>query len=138
QSLLDQAADTDSLDASARELDTGLVTLHGANLRKRGDKLTGSATVTNADLRTALGGTVQGLQPVASGNGELTFQGTVFGITADATVRAQNGALVIQPDVPLLDLVTLTVFSDPHVAVEGVGATAQPGGFAFQGRARLR
>jgi hypothetical protein len=137
QSLLAETADTGSLDASATELDTGLITLRNATLHKRGDELTGTANVTNADLSSALGGTVQGLRPVASGNGELTFQGTVLGVTADATLRAQNGALVIQPDVPLLDLVTLTVFSAPRVEVQGVGATPQPAGFAFQGRARL-
>jgi hypothetical protein len=34
--------------------------------------------------------------------------------------------------------VTLTVFRDRHVYVEGVGASSTPGGFAFQGLARLR
>ena len=138
QSLLAQTADTGSLDASAAELDTGLITLRNATLRKRGDQLTGTATVTQSDLSSALGGAVQGLQPVASGGGSLTFQGTVLGITADATLRADNGALVIQPDVPLLNLVTLTVFNDPHVDIQGVGASSIPGGFALQGRARLR
>jgi len=137
-SLLDETTDTGSLDASASELDTGLITLRDATLRKRGDELTGSARVTQADLSSALGGSIQGLQPVASGNGALVFRGTVLGITADATLRPQNGALVISPDVPLINLLTLTVFKDPHVYIEGVGASAAPGGFAFQGRARLR
>lgn len=138
QSLLNEAANTGSLDASARELDTGLITLHDAALRKRGNRLVGSATVTPADLRSALGGAIQNLQPVASSDGRLTFQGTVLGVTADATLRAQNGALVISPDVPLLNLITVTVFHDPHVYVEGVGARLQTRGFAVQGRARLR
>jgi hypothetical protein len=137
-SLLDETTDTGSLYASASELDTGLITLRDATLRKRGDELTGSARVTQGDLSSALGGSIQGLQPVASDNGELVFRGTVLGITADATLRPQNGALVISPDVPLLNLLTLTVFKDPHVYIEGVGASALPGGFAFQGRARLR
>ncbi len=137
-SLLDETADAGSLDASATELDTGLITLHDATLRKRSNQLTGSAVVTQSDLRSALGGSVQGLAPVASGNGQLVFQGTVLGFTADATLRAQNGALVISPDVPLLNLITLTVFRDPRVYVEGVGASSAPGGFALEGRARLR
>lgn len=136
--LLGEAANTGSLDASATELDTGLITLHDASLHKRGDQLLGSATVTPDDLRSALGGAVQGLEPVASGNGELTFQGTVLGVTADATLRAQDGALVISPDVPLLNLLSLTVFRDPHVYVEGVGASDADGGFALEARARLR
>jgi hypothetical protein len=137
-SLLGETADTGSLDASVHELDTGLITLHDAQLRKRGDELLGSATVTPADLRSALGGAIQNLQPVASGDGRLTFQGTVFGVTADATLRAQDGALVVSPDVPLLNLITVNVFRDPHVYIEGVGARDAPGGFAMQGRARLR
>jgi hypothetical protein len=138
QGLLNEAANTGSLDASATELVTGLITLHDATLRKSGNQLLGSATVTDGDLRSALGGAVQGLQPVASGNGELTFQGTVLGVTADATLRAQDGALVISPDVPLLNLITVTVFRDPGVYVEGVGASDAPQGFSLQGRARLR
>jgi hypothetical protein len=137
-SLLGQTADAGSLDASAGELDTGLVTLRNATLRKRGNGLTGSATVTAADLRSALGGAVQDLQPVASGGGQLTLQGTVLGVTADATLRAQNGALVVEPDVPILNFVTLTVFHDPHVDVHGVGAVDAPEGFSLSANATLK
>jgi predicted enzyme related to lactoylglutathione lyase len=137
-SLLEQTADTGSLDASASEFDTGLVNLHDAVLRKRGHALTGSATVTASDLRSALGGAIQDVQPVASGGGQLTLQGTVLGVTADATLRAENGALVVQPDVPILNFVTVTVFSDPHVEVQGVGAADAPGGFSVSANARLK
>jgi LmeA-like phospholipid-binding len=137
-SILEQTADTGSLDASASEFDTGLINLHDAVLRKRGDALTGSATVTASDLRSAIGGAIQDVQPVASGGGQLTLQGTVLGVTADATLRAQNGALVVQPDVPILNFVTVTVFSDPHVEVQGVGAAEAPGGFSVSANARLK
>ena len=137
-SLLGQTADAGSLDASAGELDTGLVTLRNAALRKRGTTLTGTATATAADLRSALGGAIQGLQPIASGGGQLTLQGTVLGVTADATLRAQNGALVVQPDVPILNFITLTVFNDPHVEVQGVAAADAPGGFALSANASLK
>ena len=137
-SLLEQTKDTGSLDASAGEFDTGMVNLHDAVLRKRGDTLTGSATVTASDLRSALGGAIQDVQPVASGGGQLTLQGTVLGVTADATLRAQNGALVVQPDVPILNFVTVTVFSDPHVGVQGVAASDAPGGFSVSASARLK
>jgi hypothetical protein len=137
-SLLGETANTGSLDASARELDTGLITLHDAELHKHGNQLLGSATVTPGDLRSALGGAIQNLQPVASGDGQLTFQGTLLGVTADATLRSQDGALVVSPDVPLLNLITVNVFRDPHVYIEGVGARNAPGGFALRGRARLR
>jgi hypothetical protein len=40
--------------------------------------------------------------------------------------------------VPFAALVTLTLFSDPRVAVEGVGASAQAGGYLLTARARMR
>ena len=63
--LLAEARDVGSLDASSAELDAGLLTLRDAALRKRGDQLTGSARVTEADLRAALP-ILDSVQPVAS------------------------------------------------------------------------
>ncbi len=136
-SLLDEASDAGTIDASAKQLNAGFVTLQDATLKKAGNELTGAATVSAAALRSAIPG-VQGLQPVASGNGQLTFQGTVFGVTADATLSAQDGKLVVQPDLPLLSVLTLTVFNDPHVYIEGVAASDSPAGFALSAHARLQ
>jgi len=131
--MLDQTSDVGSLDASVGELDTGLLTLRHATLRKRGSRLTGSAEVTEADLRGALP-ILQSVTPVASGPGQLTLQGTatLFGVTAtvDATVRAQDGSLVVAPNVPFGALATIGVFSNPHVAVQSVGASPTAGGFS--------
>jgi hypothetical protein len=130
---LGQTADVGSLDASAREVDAGLLTLRDAVLRKRGDTLTGTAVVTEADLRASLP-IIQSLTPVASGGGQLTLQGTasLFGVTAtvDATVKTQNGTLVVVPDVPFGGLATIKVFSNPHVDVQSVSAGPAPGGFS--------
>ena len=134
---LAQAADTGSLDASAQQLQTGLVTLRNATLTKRGNELVGRASVSEADLRSAVP-FVQGVTPVASGNGKLVLRGTAFGVTADATLMAVNGKLVVQPNVPILNFFTVTVFSNPHLAVQGVAARATPGGFILSGRGRLR
>ncbi|MBV9473059.1 MAG: hypothetical protein JO206_08820 [Solirubrobacterales bacterium] len=138
--LLAQASDVGSLDASATEVQAGLLTLHDASLRKRGDQLTGSASVTEADLRSAIP-VLQSVQPVASGNGQLTLRGTaaLFGIIAsvDATVRAQDGQLVVQPDVPFGGLATITVFANPHLSVQGVGAASAAGGFSVYAEAQL-
>ena len=136
-STLAQTIDTGSLYASAQRLQTGLLTLRHATLTKRGSQLVGSATVSQSDLRSAMP-FIQGLEPVASGDGKLTLQGTAFGVTADATLMAVNGKLVVQPNVPVLNFFTLTVFSNPHLAVQGVAARTVPGGFAFTGRARLK
>jgi hypothetical protein len=136
-SLLDQTREAGTIDASVNQLNTGFLTLENATLRKRGNELTGNASVSAAALRSAIPG-VGGLEPVASGNGQLTFQGTVLGVTADATLSAQDGKLVVQPDIPLLSVLTLTVFDDPHVYVEGVSASDAPGGFNLSAQASLR
>jgi hypothetical protein len=140
-SLLDEAGGVGTLDASANLLTAGLLTLRNASLSKRGNELTGKATVTEADLRTSVP-ILDTVTPVASGNGQLTLRGTatvpVIGITAtvDATVGAANGNLVVAPNVPFIG--TFTLFSDPHVRIQGVGATFRPGGFAVSARAQLR
>lgn len=138
---LSQVTDTGSLDASANRMTAGLLTLRDARLQKHGAQLVGSATVTQADLRTSIP-ILDGVEPVASSNGELTLRGTatVFGLTttADATVRPENGKLVVTPDVPFGGLATITLFSNPHIAVDGVAATQLPGGFALTAQGRLR
>ncbi len=131
------ASDTGSLYASAQRLQTGLLTLRNATLTKHGNELVGSAAIANADLRSAVPA-IQGVTPVASGDGKLILRGTAFGVSADATLMAVDGKLVVQPDVPILNFFTLTVFSNPHLHVQGVAARTLPGGFELSGRAQLR
>ncbi|HEY4823490.1 MAG TPA: LmeA family phospholipid-binding protein [Solirubrobacteraceae bacterium] len=139
--LLDQAGGVGTLTASVNDLQTGLLTLRGAVLHKHGDQLTGTARVTEADIRTALP-VLRSVTPVASGDGSLTLRGTatLFGVSGavDATVGAHDGKLVVVPDVPFGALATVTVFSDPRVKVQSVGATATAGGFIVRATARLR
>lgn len=139
--LLAEAHDVGSLDASIRELDSGLLTLRDATVRKRGDELTASARVTEADLRAALP-ILQSVEPVASTQGQLTLRGTatLLGVSAtvDATVQAQDGQLVVQPDVPLGGLARITVFANPKLEVQDVAASTAPGGFSVSAQARLR
>lgn len=137
---LDGAAGVGSIDASAQVLQVGLLTLRDATLRKRGDQLTGTATVTEADLRSAVP-FLQNVQPIASGNGRLTLRGTAsflgLSATVDATVAAQNGALLVAPDVPFGGLATVTLFDDPQVRVESVSAASVPGGFSVSAQATV-
>ena len=135
------AGDAASLDASAQELDLGPLTLRNATLHKRGSALVGSATVTEADLRSAVF-FLDNVEPIASENGRLTLRGTAsfLGLTAtvDATVAAQNGALVVAPNVPFGGIATLTLFSNPHVQVQSVSATTVPGGFRVSAQAKVQ
>lgn len=137
-SSLHQSVDVGSLDASAREVDVGLLALHNARLAKRGDRLIASATVAEADLRHALP-ILNSVVPVASASGQLTLQGTasLFGVTAtvQALVRTVDGRVVVSPNVPLGGLATIGIFANPHVAVQSVGASPVPGGFAVHGSA---
>jgi hypothetical protein len=140
-SLLGRTADAGRVDASTRELDVLTLRLRDASLRKRGGRLEGEATVTDADLRGALPAGFA-VRPVASGNGQLVLRGTatLFGatISANAVLLAQDGKLKIAPDVPFGGFAALTVFSDPHVHVEAIGARAAPGGgFILTARGRL-
>jgi hypothetical protein len=140
-STLAGAVDAGSIDASASELETGLLILRDATLTKRGDTLTGSARVTEDDLRAAAP-FLDNLQPIASGTGQLTLRGTatLLGVTAsvDATVAAQGGDVIVQPDVPFGGLATVTLFSNPHIAVQDVAASAAPGGLSLSAHGQLR
>jgi hypothetical protein len=137
---LEQTADAGTLDASAGEFDTGALTLRDVTLRKRGSELTGAATVTEADLRSGVP-FLENVQPIASEGGRLLLRGTAsllgLSATVDAVVAADNGALVVAPDVPFGSLVTLTLFSDPHVRVQSIAAASVAGGFRVSGQARV-
>jgi hypothetical protein len=135
---LGQTSQAGTVNATIDQLGTGLVTLRNVSLHKRGNALTGRATLTDADLRAALPAGLD-VQPVASGAGKLELRGSALGVTIYATLSAHNGALEIAPDVPLIGgLFTLAVFNDPHIDVQGVGASSVPGGFAVSASARLR
>ncbi|MGH2895154.1 MAG: hypothetical protein ACRDPM_18080 [Solirubrobacteraceae bacterium] len=138
---LDQAGDVGSLRASAQTFQDGLLTLHDASLVKEGNRLSGSATINESDLRTAVP-FLTSVTPVASAGGRLTLRGTAtllgLSATVDATVSAQDGKLVVAPDVPFGGLATVTVFSDPRIKVQRVSAAPAPGGFSVRGTAVLR
>jgi hypothetical protein len=140
-SRLDEAGNVGTLDASAAVLTAGLLTVRDASLHKSGSELSAAARVTESDLRHAVA-FLDGVTPVASGGGQLTLRGTatLLGVTvsADATVGAQNGRLLVQPNVPFGPLATVTLFSDPHVQVLGVSAGGiGPDGFSVSARGRL-
>ena len=138
---LSQVADVGSLDASAGRMTVGLLTLHHARLRKQGNQLKASASVSQADLRASFP-VLGGVQAVASSQGQVTLRGTgtVLGITVtvDATVGQVNGALVVSPNIPIVGLATIPLFSNPKIAVEGVAATPTAQGFALTALGRLR
>ena len=66
--------------------------------------------------------------------------GTFLGVTAtvDATVSAQDGKLLVAPDVPFGGFLTLTLFDDPHVSVQSLAASPSPGGFSVTARGQFQ
>jgi hypothetical protein len=139
-SLLDEAGSVGTLNASVGVLTDGLLTLHDATLTKRGNQLTGTASVTESDLRASIP-ILENVEPIASSDGQLTLRGTgsFLGVSAtvDATVAAQDGKLIVSPDVPFGGFLTLTLFDDPHVSVESVSASPASGGFTVTAHGRV-
>lgn len=139
--LLATTRGTDRLRAGVATLRIGPLVVRDASLVKQAGSLTGQASVTAGDLRSALPPGID-VRPVASEGGQLTFQVTaaVLGRTVRlrAVALASEGRVVVAPVAPLAGALTLTVFSDPRVLVEHVGAQPRPGGFTLTARARLR
>jgi hypothetical protein len=139
--LLARTVETTDLDASAREQQILTLRLHDSSLRKRGDELTLSSTVDDADLRAALPPGFD-VRPVASGDGALVFEGSadLFGqrFQGRAVVAARDGRLLLTPDLPFGGFLSLTLFADPRIEVLSVGARQRPGGFTLAARARVR
>lgn len=140
--LLARAHDTGRLDVRVAAATIGPLISHDVHLVAHDGRLDARASVDDAALRTALPPGLD-VQPVASGGGQLLLRGSAslfgIGISADALLSAQQGDLVIQPvGLPFGGLARLTLFADPRVAVQGVGANAYTGGFTFTVDALLR
>ncbi len=141
--LLWEARGVASMDVSAESAQVGSLRLTDASLHKRGSSLTAEALTSAADVHAALPAGF-GVQLLRSEGGEVEVHatGAFFGVGAsvDAVAGASDGNLVAHPRGFLLEGVQLKLFSDPHVYVEGVGASVQseqPLSYRLTMRARL-
>jgi LmeA-like phospholipid-binding len=142
--LLWEGRGVHSMQLAASSLRIGTVRLSDARLRKHGSSLSAEAVIGEADVKAALppGFHVQLLGSEA-GQVRVTASGGLFGVgaTVQAVAAPSDGRLVVHPLGLLLGGVTLTLFSDPHVYVEGVGASvrsASPPSYRLTMSARLR
>ena len=140
--LLWEARGLDRLDLTAASTREGPLPLHDVSFHKRGRKMHAQARVSSADVKAALppGFDVQ-LLGSANGQVEVRASGGLFGVGAsvDAVAQASDGKLVVQPRGFLVEALKLTLFSDPHVYIEGVGAASRSGGgYVLSVDARLR
>lgn len=139
--LLGRSHDLGDVDVSIGRLNDGLLRLSDVSLSKRGNGLTARGALASSDLHAVL---PQGfdVQPVASSGGQLMLraQASLFGlgVAVNALLMARDGALIVEPvGVPLAALATITVFSDRHVAVQGVGAEPSAAGYTVTAQGRL-
>jgi hypothetical protein len=144
--LLREARGVKKMEISSAAAELGTLRLSDVRFTKHGGALTAQARVTSADVRVALpqGFDVK-LVKSEGGQVEVTASGGLFGVGAsvDAVAGAQEGKLVAHPT-GLLGGFQITLFSDPHVHVEGVGASvvagsqAQPRAYRLTMSASLR
>lgn len=142
--LLWEARGVARMDVAVGRVKVGPLALSDAILTKRGSTLAGRGQASSADVRAALppGFDVRLLRS-EGGEVEVQTSGGLFGVGAsvDAVALAREGKLVAHPLGLLLERLQLTLFSDPHVYVEAVGASpqsAQTPGYRLTIRASLR
>lgn len=115
------------IDVSASSVQEGPLRLSAVKLHKRGERLQAHALLSQADVKAALPAGFD-VQLLGSANGQVQVRasGGLFGVGAavDAVAQANNGKLVVQPRGFLVQALKLTLFSDPHVRVQAVGARA--------------
>jgi len=125
--LLWEARGLERIDLTADATSEGPLALHDVSFHKRGRTLHAQARVSDADVTAALPPGFD-IQLVGSGSGQVQVRasGGLFGVGAsvDAVAQAVDGKLVVQPRGFLVEALKLTLFSDPHVNVEGIGARA--------------
>jgi hypothetical protein len=134
--MLRRTKATDELDAKVDLVLLGPLRLHAVGLRKRDDRLTGEATLSEAELAAALPSQLR-LRPVEDPAGELVLEGAVGPISARARLTARDGALVVAPEGLLGGLGALTVFRDSRIEVTDVGSQVGDGGFTLTAAGRL-
>jgi hypothetical protein len=143
--LLSESSDTAKLDATVAEVHEGPLRLTDASITKRGNQLHGEALISEAGVDAALPPGVS-VRLLGSAHGQVRVRvgGGLFGIGAsvEAVAGAEGGNLVVRPQAPLIgSAVRVTLFSDPHIYVEGVGAevaSTNPLSYRLSMDARLR
>jgi hypothetical protein len=139
-----EGRDAGEVQFSATSAKVGPLGLERVTLSKRGAALSAQGVASAADVSAALpAGMSVALRRSEGGAVEVKASGGLFGVSAsiDAVAGAREGRLVARPLGLLLSGFQLTLFADPRVHVEGVGASPLPaerGGYVLKMRARLR
>jgi hypothetical protein len=130
------------LDLRINDLQARGMHLRGVTLHKDGAAISGRADVDLRALQAVLPAGLR-VRPLSAPSGAIRLEGTVSPlgapIRARASLTAQDGRIVVRPEgLPLGSLITVPVFSDPRIAIEGLGARPSEDGVVLSARARLR
>ncbi len=143
--LLEEAKGVGDLDLQAQSAREGPLPVSDVRLQKRGNVIHASAFASGTDVQAALPSGF-GVQLLASSEGtvEVRATGGLFGLgtSVDAVAEASEGKLVVRPR-GLFESLKLTLFSEPHVAIQSIGARAASGpegaaGYELEASATLR
>jgi len=134
--LLRRTSGAREVDARVDLVRVGPLQLRGVALRKDHNRLSGEASLTDADLAAALPSRLA-LRPVEDPAGELVLEASAGLVTVRARLSARDGALVIAPEGLLGGLGSLTVFKDSRVHVSEVGSKPGADGFTLTAAGRL-
>jgi LmeA-like phospholipid-binding len=139
-----EGRDAERIDMTATSVREGPLRLTDVSLRKHGRQLSASGLASDADVQAALPpGLSVTLLGSEAGRVQVHAIGGLFGAQAavDAVAEAKKGRLVAHPLGLLLEGAQLTLFSDPRVFVEDLGASRvgppRRPGYRLSIRARL-
>jgi hypothetical protein len=142
--LLHEARGAGKMTAQVESVKEGPLRLTGVRLHKNGAHVFAAGTISSTAVGEALPpGIAVKLLESGAGAVHVRVSGGLFGVGAsvDAVARAESGKLVARPTGFALRAVRLTLFSDPRVEVEGVGASLaakDASAYRLTMRARLR
>jgi hypothetical protein len=132
---------TKKLDARVGVLEAQLVTLRDVSLHKDGAALVGQALLTQRALDEALPD-FAGLRPVSATQNGIVVRatGTALGQRGAVNLRvlAADGKVVVEPDGLIGSFAHISVFKDPRVYVESLGAQLRGDQYRLTVRATLK
>jgi hypothetical protein len=122
--LLWEGRGVGKMDLNAQAVRMGKLQVQDAVLHKRGPSLEAEAQTSEGEAQAALPGVSLKLLGSGSGQVKVLAGGSLFGVGAsvEAVAEASQGNLIAHPLGFLIEDFRLTLFSDRHVYVEGVGA----------------
>jgi hypothetical protein len=130
------------LDLRVHELRARGVRLRDVSVHKDGALVVGRAAVNLRSLESSLPLGLR-IRPLAESSDGISLEGTISPlgrrISARAVLTADAGRIVVRPEgIPLASLVTVPVFSDDRISVDGLSVRPRGDRFALTARAHLR